>query len=206
MIKIHLMKDNTVLTLPVTPESYSVETSQNNQTVNIVSLGDLNLMGNKGLKKLSFGSFFPSSNVHGGYQTQAAFREPWVLCNKIMNWKNNKKIVRVIITETNINAEFLIDEFGYEQKDGSGDVYYTLSFSEYVRPKIKLKVGNVVSLANNRGTKQDETQFYTVKKGDTLKSIAKAKLGSSKKFSTLAQLNLIEAPYKLTPGQVIKIK
>lgn len=205
-MKIHLMRDKKVLTLPVTPESYSLSTSQNNQTVNIVSLGDINLMGNKGLKELSFSSFFPGEKIHGGYQAQAAFRSPFVLCNTILNWKNNKQIIRVIITGTNINTEFLINEFSYEQKDATGDVYYSIALSEYVRPKVTLKIGNVVSLAKNRSKKLNEVQFYTVKKGDTLKKIAKAKLGSSKKFKKLAQLNLISAPYKLTAGQVIKIK
>lgn len=205
-MKIHLMQEKTVLTLPVTPESYNVSTSQNNQTVNIISLGDLNLMGNKGLKELSFSSFFPANKVHGGYAAQAAFKEPFSLCNRLINWKNGKKIVRVIITGTNINTEYLINEFSYEQKDATGDIYYSIALSEYVRPKVTLKVGNVVTLASNRGKKESGEQFYTVKKGDTLKSIAKAKLGSSSKFKKLAQLNLIDAPYKLTPGQVIKIK
>ena len=205
-MKIHFMQGKTVITLPVTPESYSVSTSQNNQTVNIVSLGDLNLMGNKGLRELSFSSFFPASKLHGGYQTQAAFKEPFRLCNWFISWKNNKKVVRVIIEGTNINTEYLINEFSYEQKDGSGDVYYSISLSEYVRPKVTLKVGNVVTLANNRGKKSNEQQFYVVKRGDTLKTIAKAKLGSSRKFTKIAQLNMINAPYEITAGQVLKIK
>lgn len=205
-MKIHLMRDKNILTLPVTPESYNLSTSQNNQTVNIITLGDINLMGNKGLRELSFSSFFPGGKVHGGYQAQADFRSPFVLCNTISNWKNNKQIIRVIITETNINAEFLINEFSYEQKDATGDVYYSISLSEYVRPKVTLKIGNVVSLAKNRSKKLNEAQLYKVKKGDTLKKIAKAKLGSSSKFKKLAKINGISAPYKLKAGQVIKLK
>ena len=205
-MKIHLMRDKNILTLPVTPESYNLSTSQNNQTVNIVSLGDINLMGNKGLRELSFSSFFPGKKVHGGYQTQADFRPPFVLCSTISNWKSSKQIIRVIITGTNINMEFLINEFSYEQKDATGDVYYSISLSEYVRPKVTLKIGNVVSLAKNRSKKPNETQFYTVKKGDTLKKIAKAKLGSSSNFKKLAKINGISAPYKLKAGQVIKLK
>ncbi len=206
MIKIHLVQEKTVFILPVTPESYSISSSQNNQTVNIVSLGDLNLMGNKGLKELSFSSFFPASNIHGGYKTQAAFKNPFTLCKTIQNWKDGKKIVRAVITGTNINTEFLIKDFSFEQKDGSEDVYYTLALTEYVRPKVKIKTGAVVSLAKNRSTKTNNTRLYTVKKGDTLKKIAKAKLGSSAKFKELAKLNSISSPYKLKAGQVIKIK
>ena len=196
-MKIHFMQEKTVITLPVTPESYSVSTSQNNQTVNIVSLGDLNLMGNKGLRELSFSSFFPASKLHGGYQTQAAFKEPFRLMFNCAIFVN-------FLLEPNF--AFLINEFSYEQKDGSGDVYYSISLSEYVRPKVTLKVGNVVTLANNRGKKSNEQQFYVVKRGDTLKTIAKAKLGSSRKFTKIAQLNMINAPYEITAGQVLKIK
>lgn len=206
MIKIHLVQGKTTLILPVTPESYTISSSQNHQTVNIVSLGDLNLMGNKGLKELSFSSFFPFSNVHGGYKAQTAFKPPFTLCKTIQGWKDSKKIVRAVITGTNINTEFLINDFSYEQKDGSGDVYYTLSLSEYVRPKVTLKTGQVVSLAKNRSTKTNKAELYTVKKGDTLKKIAKAKLGSSSKFKELAKLNGINPPYTLKVGQVIKLK
>lgn len=206
MIKIHLIHEKTTIILPVTPESYSISSSQNHQTVNVIALGDLNLMGNKGLRELSFSSFFPFSKVHGGYTAQDAFKNPFTLCKTIQSWKDRKKIVRVVITGTNINTEFLIKDFSYSQSDGSGDVYYSLAFSEYVRPKVTIKTGTVVSLAKNRSTKKAKTKTYKVKKGDTLKSIAKAKLGSSAKFKELAKLNKISSPYKLKVGQVIKIK
>ena len=64
MIKIHLIHEKTTIILPVTPESYNISSSQNHQTVNVIALGDLNLMGNKGLRELSFSSFFPFSKVH----------------------------------------------------------------------------------------------------------------------------------------------
>ena len=46
--------------LPVTPEKFEVTVDHKNTVVNIVSLGDINLLGKTGLKAVSLSSFFPA--------------------------------------------------------------------------------------------------------------------------------------------------
>lgn len=190
--------------LPVLPDSYTITTGQNNQTVDAVALGAINLKGKRRLNEITFSSFFPLHEGRQGYQRHGSHREAFALCNKFLKKKDDSAVVRLIITETNINGEFLIDEFSFGQQDGSGDVYYTMKLSEYVRPKVAVKNGGKSALyENSRDQKETATETYTVKHGDTLKSIAKAKLGSSDKFTELAALNHISAPYEVKSGQVI---
>lgn len=202
---IYLKFDKTEIKFPVLPSSFEMSTKQNNTVVNVVTAGEINLTGKRGLKSISFSSFFPASSVHGGYKTRAKFAEPYALCNKIEKAKDTSKICRLLITETNINGEFLIDEFKYGINDGSGDIEFSISFSEYVRPKVTLKISGVTTLASNR-TYKAAAKTYTVKSGDTLKSIAKKQLGSSKKFTKIAALNHIAAPYKIKSGQVLVLQ
>lgn len=205
-MQIYLKTDSYEMQLPVLPEGYSVTEKQNNQTANVVSFGDVNLKGNRGLREMSLSSFFPASKTHGGYKAQAKFKEPFTLVNKLISWKDKKTIVRVIVTETNVNSEFLINEVTYEQNDGTGDVNYSISLTEYARPKIKLTTNGVTTLATGRAKKEKIVNEYTVKSGDTLKSIAKKLLGSSSKFKKIANLNHIPSPYKIKAGQVLIVK
>jgi hypothetical protein len=200
---IYLICNRKTIRLPVLPSSFSIETKQNNQSVNIVHIGDINLIGNRGLKSLAFSSFFPLHEGKHGYQRHGKHREAYELTNTIEKWKDDGKVVRVLITGTNINSEYLIDDFSYGVEDGSGDVEYSITFSEYVRPKVNVRNGKKSALYSNTRSTKEAPKTYTVKSGDTLKSIAKKQLGSSKKFVAIAEINKIAAPYKIKAGQVL---
>ena len=200
-----LKADKESLKIPVLPDSWDIITGQNHQTVDVVTFGEVLLKGKRKLDEISFSSFFPYSKNNGSYEVQAAFKEPLTLINKISGWKEKGKVVRLIITETNINKEFLITGFDWGQHAGSGDYYYTLSLKEYTRPKIYYSSDGVTSLSKARQEKE-APKTYTVKKKDTLKKIAKKQLGSSKKFKDLAKLNFIPSPYKVKEGQVLILK
>lgn len=190
--------------LPVLPDKYEYSSSQNHQIVNVIKTGDFLLLGNEALDELSFSSFFPySADSVSGYSAQCKFREPLHLINLIKAWKNNKRIIRVIFTKTNINREFVITAFKYRQQDGSGDFYYDISLKAYNRQKVTVSVGGVTTLAAARDEQSKESVTYTVQGNETLKEIAKKKLGSSSKFTEIAKLNNIKAPYELKGGQVL---
>lgn len=117
-------------TLPLTPKGYQIKTSQNNKTIDILDFGEAMLFGNAKLKRLSFSSFFPHPKhsypfVVGDIKTPAE----WV--DLITKWKENKKPVRVIITDSPVNLMMGIKEFSWYEQDGTRDIYYKLSFIEY---------------------------------------------------------------------------
>lgn len=191
------------LRLPVNPEIYTVTDRQDNQREKVVSAGELNLFGTRGLRELSFSSFFPYDADSGAYTRHGKHREAFALANKIVKKKETGP-VRLIITQTNINGEYLIDEFSYGQGDGTGDVNYSISFSEYVRPKVAVKNGSASALYESRQTKA-AAQTYTVRPGDTIKSVAKSQTGKAKNWAQIAELNHLKAPYTLRSGQVLMI-
>jgi len=129
--QIILSSEGQKFTLPVTPEKYQVKTKQLNKVVDIVDFGEALLFGNPGLVQLSFSSFLPrtfheySSIISGDYRDAAEGVE------LLTKWKEAKKPVRVIITDSPINLMMGIMSFDYDEHDGSHDIYYTLSFNEY---------------------------------------------------------------------------
>ena len=47
------------VTFPVSPPSFEISNAYNNSTINVNSLGDINMLGKRGLTTIKFSSFFP---------------------------------------------------------------------------------------------------------------------------------------------------
>ena len=120
------------MTLPVTPWKYTVSTSQNNKLVDILDFGEALLFGNAKLKKLKFSCFFPNQERHIGHKYVVDnTRSPEDCIDLIIKWKESKKPIRVIITNSPVNLMMGIMDFSYYEKDGSRDIWYDISFNEY---------------------------------------------------------------------------
>ena len=130
--KVVLSCEGEELTLPVTPWKYSVTTSQNNKVVDILDFGEALLFGNAKLKKLKFGCFFPNQERHEGHKYVVGDNySPAECIDLITKWKESKKPVRVIITDSPINLMMGIMDFSYYEKDGTRDIWFDISFHEY---------------------------------------------------------------------------
>ena len=92
----------------------------------------------------------------------------------------------------------LIDEFDYSMKEGDGDIYYTLSLSEYrtlnvpsVQITTKVRSNGLLS----RPSSAASGGTHTVVSGDTLWGIAKQHYGSGSSYPKIYNANsgIIEA-------------
>ena len=82
------------------------------------------------LRALSFSCFLPALQ-HEYPFIVGDNKEPSECIELINKWKEARLPVRVIITDTPINLMFGIMSFDYKEQDGSRDIYYTLSLTEY---------------------------------------------------------------------------
>jgi len=81
------------------------------------------------------------------------------------------------------------------------------------KEKAILLAGNVKGVAAvnddyfTAPTPEEETEFYTVKKGDSLSKIAKAYYGDAMKYPVIFEANreVIKDPNLIYPGQVLRI-
>ena len=115
------------LALPVMPESFSCSVSNKNGTVNINNLGEYNMVGKTGLKTISLSSFFPNQD----YDFAEGSSDAYGNVDKIEGWRTSGNPLNITITGSSISFPCLIESFTYSEKDGSGDVYYTISLKEY---------------------------------------------------------------------------
>lgn len=210
-MEIWLKQNGNKIQLPVNPSEYSVKTSQINTPVNVNALGDINLLGNRGLAEIGFSSFFPYR-----YESYCEYRgidKPLSYVRQIEEMKQ-AGAVRLIITRTTVNFDVTIESFEYSENDGTGDISYTFEFKEYRRLNIPVSALTTEQPAaqeqSSTARSQPETTnttTYTVVKGDNLTKIARRLTGSTNWRPIYEQNKGVigGTPNLIYPGQVLTI-
>lgn len=122
-----LTAGGTEVVLPVDMESYECRVGNKNEVVDIINAGEYLMKGKTGLKRIALSSFFPAQEYdfahYGG--------NPWGVADTIEEWRASNETVDFSISGTSIEFKCLIDSFLLSEKDGSGDVFYTLELHEF---------------------------------------------------------------------------
>ena len=201
--------------LPVVPSEFERVIDANYETNNIIGLGDIATFAGNGLAQLSLSSFFP--NHEYSFNAYSNVPKPYDIAHIFKEWKNKGTVVRVILTGTDINQEMYITNYSYGEKDGTGDVYYSMDLLEYrpiTIPTITENTSNNTqntsrptdNNSNNATTSTQKT--HKVKKGDCLWDIAqkyygkgslypKIKEANKSKYKSLAKNNIIYVNWEL---------
>lgn len=169
--------------LPINPfDSVSLESKNNNKRIEIVELGEVSMLGSRGLYSITINSLF-SDNVY-----------PWSVCENpkaakfyvdfIRSLQEEKKPIRFVITGDglDINMPCSIESFKTTQEAGeTNEYYYTLALSEYreysvtkleiIPDALKRRKTQVLSVTTEN---KPAPKTYTVKKGDCLYAIAQS--------------------------------
>lgn len=148
--------------IPVTPEKYQMTGGQKNKIVDITRVGEAIIFGMPKARTLTFSSFFPDLN-HGYPFTVDDTKSPTELVEYFTKVKEARKPVRVIITDSPVNLMMGLMSFNYFEKDGTRDIYYELSFTEY-------KDLNIPS-ANNNKPVDEKTGLKKRPEGETPKKV-----------------------------------
>lgn len=126
--------EGTIAHFPVPPETIMASKGSNNETVEVVRLGEVNQLGVTSLADIEFESFFPGRiNRHASYvRTSNKFREPKWYVDLIEKIRKDKKPCRFIVTGTMISYLVSIEHFEWEYRAGEeSDVYFMIEFKEY---------------------------------------------------------------------------
>lgn len=194
---------NTELVLPITPPSFTIYHGINIETINIHTLGDVALPGHGTLATFKIECMFPAKNYP--FNQPNTELDPYAYVKKFEDWSDNHTILRFIVSDTTVNIPVLIKEIMYGEKDGTGDVYATITMREY-RQLSAVQVSKTGNATRSIEKKTSSTpQTYTVKKGDTLSAICRKYYGDSTLYSKLAKYNGIKNPNLIRVGQIIKL-
>lgn len=207
---IELSTDNraAVMVLPINPPEIEFTAPQLNQRITLLNIGEVNLLGNRGLITGSLSSFFPSPTSP---LYRYADREPQEYLRLLEKWKNNKTLVRVIVSDSDFNLMMTIENLPTRRREGDQDIYYTIELAEY--RKLNVPAVQEASAVQDNGLKdrpntKTAPAEYTVVKGDTLWKIAVRLFGDGAKYKSIYASNqaLIGAnPNLIQPGQRLVI-
>lgn len=174
---------------PVNPEEVSIRREKQLETVNILSLGEVDLPQAEKIKEISFSSFFPADE------------DPIGSMNLLTTYMVSKQPVRLLITGAGINILGLISSHATSLRGGEpGDIYYDITIRTWREPKVRKQAASAAPRTDTKPV----PKTYTVRPGDTLYAIAKLELGSSARWRDIYTKNksLIGSdPNLIRPGQ-----
>ena len=197
--------------LPVIPSEFERVIDAGYDTNAIIGLGDVAVLTSNGLAQLSLSSFFPNNEY--SFNEYSNVPKPYDMVRYFKEWKNKGTVVRVIFTGTDINQEMYITNFGYGEKDGTGDVYYNMDLLEY-RPIIVPTITennsnntqntNRPTDTNNKNDSSNKQKTHKVVKGDCLYDIAKKYYGKGSLYPKIKEANKSKYP-SLAKNNVIYV-
>lgn len=217
MISIIFKYDNRLVQLPVLPESIQRNRPGTNKKSSVVKLGEITNIGLLGLEDLQINSFFPAQ-PYPFVQTKGQFEGPEFYIDFFQQIRKDRRPVRMIVTDTDLNVLVSIEDFSTTRRWGTDDIDYVLKVKEYREHTIKMlsatgttsSTGNVspVSITDsnsNRPVEKTIPTTYTVVSGDNLWMIAQRLLGNGDRWPEIYQLNkgIIKNPSLIYPNQVL---
>lgn len=182
---------------PVTPSGFKLSHGMRVETVNIHSIGDINIAGGGTLAQIQIECSFPSQLYP--FVCVSNLRDPYWYVKRFRKWIDEKTILRFIVSGTKINIPVLVQEIHYGEKDGTGDVIATITFREYRTVKApKTEILQSETERSVEGQVQQETTYVT-KYGDTLPAISRKFFGNASLVTAITAINSIVNPSMLLP-------
>ena len=217
------------ITLPIAPQSITLEVNGKNETMNLLNGGEINIIKRPGLKTVTFDAFLPDAPLPFAYYPDYFHGSQYYIdfiktlsneihTNKIIKYfdfyvlRNQNGSVSVDVSnisdtlgnniytygaEPYYSMKCSVDSYTLkeEAKEGRG-VTVSIKLKEYREASTsKLKLTHLTDgtpvyiYENNRETNRKGGTQYTVKKGDSLWSIAKQQLGNQKWAEVIYDLN-----------------
>lgn len=209
--------------LPILPGNIGSSISGNGAEHDVVGLGKINVIKDRGLAKYQIESLFPAHPYP--FVTAPNLLRPMEYVALIMKWWDSKRPIRFIFTGGNgaadfeghiledVNTPVSIEGFEWSEEAGSpGDIQYKLQLKEYKFYAARLEQTNASTqqIAVTSQTRPDDRitpNTYTMAAGDTLWKVAQKMLGDGSRWREIQQLNgITDAEVKRLPiGKVLKL-
>lgn len=181
------------LQIPVMPPEISIRREKHIETVEIINLGEIDFPKGERVKEISFSSFFPKE-YDSSYCRYASLPDPAEAMNQLTTWEIKKGPIRLIISDTPVNALVLVSVHNSTFKGGEpDDIYFELVCRTWREVKVRTTAEKAAQTSGNsleaRVDVKPTPKTYTVKPGDNLWAIAKYNLGSGSKWGNIYDLN-----------------
>ena len=217
--------------LPITPGKLEVKVTNKNKTIDLINVGEVNILKKEGLSEISFEAEFTHNKLPF---YRGTFRDVQFFLSKLELLKTDCKPFQFIVSRElgnkvlfNTNMKVSLEEYNIvEDAENGSDTKVAIKLKQYRdystkklvlappknetgRPNVKIEPKRVDSVnATN-------TKTYTVKAGDSLWSICQKQLGNGSLYKKVYELNksMMDkankgknlSKYTIYKGQVLKL-
>lgn len=183
----------------VNPAEINISRPNVNRALSLAMGGSVNAWGGRGLREVKLKTFLPceGSPFYSG-------QPPETVLAMLKRWQDSGDPVRLILSGSDVNDAFLIEDVTETLREGDKDVGLTVSLREY---KFKSALAALAggTAAPVREDSRPARRTYTVKKGDTLWDIACRFYGDGTRWKTLAEKNGVADPRRLRIGKELAL-
>lgn len=227
--------NDNIYELPLTPEVFITKVSGKNKIIELISIGEANILKDIALRDFNFKIYLPDdisfinekecieeTDQKFNKTFNSAVFKPIVYLAKFREFKASKKPIRFIITRIMPNGERIFDgnllvsfeNYTVEEKAGDeGNFWVNIELKEYreIKPIItvlsdeKTKDGKIKAENQVQRAEKEISKTYTVAKGDNLWKIAKLYLNDGSRYKEIAEINNILNPEFIKTGDVLKL-
>lgn len=213
------------LLLPVSPEKLTIKINNQNQTVNLINEGQVNLIKDQGLTEISFEALIPAAEYPFAVYKNG-FQPAHEIINEIERLKNDKQPFQFIVSRTRPDGHLLftsnykvtMESYSLMEsvKDGM-DSKITINlkqYKEYGTKRITIVNGSMAAENETRTSKVPTATIHKVTEGDSLLALAKKYYGTGTMYKTIYEANkaVIDDAnanslnrYAIQPGQMLRI-
>ncbi len=211
------------IALSLLPDAVKSKASTNVITYNFITVGEVKMPNGQKLREFSWAGTLPGAKAKNyPFVKKQHWKSPKSLIKIFESWRKKGTSIILMLTETPLYCEVFLSAFEHTFSGGTGDVQYSISFTERKPVKIYTILeakqetaksdNNIDSSARpatqkpntDTQTNSAQTKSYTVKSGDTLWDIAQKHLGAGSRWQEIYNLNksvIGSDPAKIRAGQ-----
>ncbi|ENY8920604.1 TPA: LysM peptidoglycan-binding domain-containing protein [Clostridioides difficile] len=218
--------------LPIPPGKLEVKVTNKNKTIDLINVGEVNILKKEGLSEISFEAEFTHNKLPF---YRGAFKDVQFFLSKLELLKTDCKPFQFIVSRQlgnkvlfNTNIKVSLEEYNIvEDAENGSDVKVAIKLKQYRdystkklvpappkttetgRPSVKIEPKRVDSV------NAPNSKTYTVKAGDSLWSICQKQLGNGSLYKKVYELNktMLDkankgknlSKYTIYKGQVLKL-
>lgn len=169
-----LLYDTDPFVFVIPPSDFKVVSSQNSEVVKILDVGEVALIGERNIKKVSFSTFLPAKKSKF-FKLLLNPHSPMNGVKKLEKYKDKKEVLTLIVPNYRIYFKCYIEQLDYEIKERTGDVDISINLIE-VKKQTKL-IDDVNELyERHTGKTSPIKEYQLVEKFESVKNEIKDKI------------------------------